>query len=474
MIVVVGLSHRSAPLAVRERLALSAEQIIALLRELLREPEVGESMMISTCNRVELVLGACVEGRVDTAALVEVAKRALSGLAPNAERHLYSHEGEAAVRHLFRVAASLDSLVVGEPQILGQVKAAFDIARRANTVGVVLHRVVSRALRTAKKARTQTGIGAGQVSVPSVALDLAESIFGSLDGRVAALVGSGDMGETVAKLLHQAGASVLVVGRNQARVADLAQRFDGQGYGWDGLEEAIVKADIVVTSTSAPHYVVDHALAIRARKQRRGRSLFFIDVAVPRDVDPAVDDLDGVFLYNVDDLAHVVAESLADRRREAEAAEAIVLADARDYERWLDGEQVTPTIRALHRHFEAVFETELERSLRCKLKHLSDSDRASVRRMLAAALNKALHVPSSRLRRLARGEGADDLLVAETMAQVIQELFFEEDPDAPPSLGPPSLAPPKSDLRRNSPELADPLGSPHVANDSLEMGTNPR
>ncbi len=422
MIVVVGLSHRTAPLSVRERLAFSKDEILSLLRALRRQPEVGEALLLSTCNRVELVAAAS-SAATGLDALALVARRALTQRAPTADRHVYQHEGGAAVLHLFRVATSLDSLVVGEPQILGQVKAAYDAARQAETVGPILHRVVTRAIRAAKRARSTTAIGSGQVSVPSVALDLAERIFGSLQGKAALLLGSGKMGESIAHLLHQAGADLRVIGRNSARVSELSQRFGAEGYGWDSLEAALVEADVVVTSTSAPHHVVDHAMVSRARRHRRGRSLFFIDVAVPRDIDPAVNALDGVFLYNVDDLAHVVAGAVADRQREAESAELIVREEADSYERWLGGEQVTPTIRELRRYFEGVFNAEVDRTLRGRLKHLSEAERQAVQCMVDAALKKALHVPSSRLRQLARGEAGDDPALAEQWAQVVQELF---------------------------------------------------
>ena len=472
MIVVVGLSHRSAPLSVRERLALSSAEIPVFLRELRQHPEVGEALLISTCNRVELVVSARELAKGDLSALVKIARSALAHRAPNADRHLYHYQGGEAVRHLFRVAASLDSLVVGEPQILGQVKAAFDTACQAKTVGAVLHRVVSRALRAAKRARSQTAIGAGQVSVSSVALDLAEQIFGSLDGRTVVLLGSGEMGETVARLLHQSGAKVLVVGRNADRIAALALRFDAQGLSMAELEAALTKADVVVTSTSAPHYVVDHALVSRVRKQRRGRSLFFIDVAVPRDVDPAVGELDGVFLYNVDDLAHVVSESVADRQREAEEAERIVLSEAADYERWLGGEQVTPTIVALRSHFESVISSELERSLRGKLKHLSQTDREALKRMTEAAVNKLLHAPSSRLRRAARGDAGDDQSLADQWASALDELFALEGGAVSerPSIEPPAHSPEGEATRAG----AESMGRSRVNDDSLAAGSTIR
>ena len=241
MIVVVGMSHRHAPIEVRETLALDRKAIQAMLQKLLDEPGVGEAMLLSTCNRVELIV-ASAEGPLGALDPVELAAKAsLQARAPSCEPHLYCRQSADAVRHLFRVASSLDSLVRGEPQILGQVKDAFELARAAGTVGPTLHRVVTRALKAAKRVRTETAIGSGQVSVPTVALDLAEQIFGDLEGRSVALVGSGEMAEAIARLLRQAGTRLLVVGRNRARVDELAKRFQGEPLKWHRLEEALTR-----------------------------------------------------------------------------------------------------------------------------------------------------------------------------------------------------------------------------------------
>lgn len=421
MIVVVGLSHKTAPISVREKIALPKDDIPRVLRQLTSLPSVGEAMLISTCNRVELVAA----GRRGAASDLEQVGReivsALSEIAPGVHAHLYVHAGPEAVRHLFRVASSLDSLVQGEPQILGQVKNAFELARTAGTIGGCLHRTVPRALRAAKRVRTETALGAGQVSVPSVAVDLARQIFGELQGRTVVLLGSGEMAEAVAKLLRNAGTRLLVVGRNEARVSVLAAAVGGEPRGWGELAATLTEADAVITSTSAPGFVVTYEDISAIRKKRKGRSIFFIDLAVPRDVDPRIESLSEAFLYNIDDFERVVSETLSSRRREAEAAEDIVAQETHGWERWADAAQVTPIVVALRLRVGRVLQGELERSLRSRLKHLSADDRAALEAMLEAAINKLLHTPTVNLRTVAADH--DDDYRVEQLVAGISELF---------------------------------------------------
>ncbi len=422
MIVVVGLSHRTAPIAVREKLVLSAEGLPDFLRELVLHPQVGEALLVSTCNRVELVAAGRAGFESDLAQVAQACMDALSRRAPDIAPYLYAHVGGGAVRHLFRVAASLDSMVLGEPQILGQVKDAYELARATGTVGPVLHRTLPRAIRAAKRVRTETAIGSGQVSVPSVAVDLTRQIFGDLAGHIALLVGSGEMAESVARLLKVAGASIVVVGRTLAKAEALANAVGGTARPWAALAESITGADVIVTSTSAPHHVVDFEMVSAARKARKGRSQFFIDLAVPRDVEPRIEELDGEFLYNIDDLSKVVAETLSSRSREAASAEAIVGLEAEGYDRWADAEQATPTIVALRARLSAALEAELSRSLRGKLKHLPGEDRAAISKMLESSVNRLLHQPTLRLRQAAI-ERSPDLLSLEQLSAAIHELF---------------------------------------------------
>ena len=421
MIVVVGLSHHTAPIGVREAIALPAEAVPELLRELCATAGVGEALIVSTCNRVELVAaGRSVDA--DLSSVADACVQALCQRAPQIREHLYRHAGGPAVRHLFRVAASLDSLVLGEPQILGQLKQAFDVAREEHALGPILNRTVPRALRVAKRVRTETSIGSGQVSVPSVGVDLARQIFGEFSGRFVMLVGSGEMAETAAKQLRGAGAKVVVVGRNLDRANEVARAVDGEGRPWTELGATLAEADVVITSTSAKGYVIDYDTVATARKKRRGQSQFLIDLAVPRDIDPRVEKLDGVYLYNVDDLTAQVRESLSARSREAERAEAIVVNEAIGYERWADAEQATPTVVALRARLRAALEIELSRSLKGRLKHLSEDDRAALGKMVDASVNRVLHGPTLRLRQAAAVRGPEALSL-DQLAAALGELF---------------------------------------------------
>jgi glutamyl-tRNA reductase len=444
VIVVVGLSHRTAPIGVREKIALPKAEIPNALKQITGWEHVGEAMLVSTCNRVELVVAGRLGTRSDLESVEHDAVEALASFAPDIRQHLYAHSGKDAVRHLFRVASSLDSIVLGEPQILGQVKDAFELARGAGTVGGCLHRTVPRAIRAAKRVRTETALGAGQVSVPSVAVDLSRQIFNELRGRTVVLIGSGEMAENVAKLLKNAGTRLLVVGRNQARVSVLAGAVGGEPRAWSDLTQALIEADVVITSTSSPSFVVDYEAVAGIRKKRRGRSLFFIDLAVPRDVDPQVENLDAVFLYNIDDFERVVSETLTNRQRESEAAERIVGEETLGWERWAEAAAVTPVIVALRARFGNVLHAELERSMKGRLKHLGSDEKAALETMLEAAVNKLLHAPSTQLRHVATDHEYESWRVEE-LVEALSDLFeldaAIEAVEASPSRPPPAVEP---------------------------------
>lgn len=424
MIVVVGLSHKSAPIQVREQLALPADKIPEFLRELLGGGVVTEALLVSTCNRVELVAAGRGMGQLPEVA--RACQEALAQRAPGVKEHLYAYSGVAAVRHLFKVAASLDSLVLGEPQILGQVKDAYERARDAGTVGSVLHRTLSRAIRTAKRVRSETSIGSGQVSVPSVAVELARQIFGDLKGHQALLVGSGEMAESVARLLQGSGAHIFVVGRTRAKVDELALAVGGEGRAWSDLQATLGEVDVVISSTSAQDFVITYEAAAQARRSRRGRNQFYIDLAVPRDIDPAIERLDGVFLYNIDDFSRVVADTLSTRSREAEVAERIIDAEVEHYDRWAEGQLATPTIVALRHRLTSALKYEAERSLRGRLKHLSLDERAALDKMIEAAVNRLMHRPTVRLRQAAAERSLDGPSF-EQFVEVMNELFLSDD-----------------------------------------------
>jgi glutamyl-tRNA reductase len=424
VIVVVGLSHKSAPIEVRERLALPADVVPGFLRELTDGGVVSEALLVSTCNRVELIATGRGSGKLESVA--EACLDALVRRAPGAGEHLYAYHGTSAVRHLFKVAASLDSLVLGEPQILGQVKDAYELAREAGTVGSVLHRTLSRAIRTAKRVRSETSIGSGQVSVPSVAVDLARQIFGELKGHQALLVGSGEMAENVARLLQGSGARILVIGRTREKVEELALSVGGEGRAWSDLKATLGEVDVVISSTSAQDFVVTYDAVAQARKSRRRRNQFYIDLAVPRDIDPAIERLDGVFLYNIDDFSRVVADTLNTRSREAELAESIIDAEATNYDRWAEGQLATPTIVALRNRLTGALKHELDRSFRGRLKHLSTDERSALEKMVEAAVNRLMHQPTMRLRRAASERSLEGPSF-EQLAETMTELFLSDE-----------------------------------------------
>jgi glutamyl-tRNA reductase len=422
MMVVVGLSHRTAPLEVRERLALPREQLGDLLRQLASRPELGEVLCVSTCNRVEVVAAPRENDPQGLSRASDALRRFLEEIARSngggeIQRHLYAHRGHDAALHLFRVASSLDSIVVGEPQILGQMKEAFEAAQAAGTAGTVLTRVVSRALHAAKRVRSETAIGEGQVSISSVAIDLAHQIFGALSGRVVLLVGAGEMAEAAAQSLEHAGARLVVVNRSHERGVELAQRVGGAHRPWSELDAAVLEADVVISSTSSRGFVLSRELVARSVRQRRGRALFLIDIAVPRDIDPDVNSLDNVFLYDIDDLEGIVQETRKGRAAEAQKAEGIVAEEVRALDAWVEARGVTPTIVALRTKTRSTLQAELERSLAGRLRHLNEADRAALNAMLDAAVNKLLHAPTTHLRKAAaepRGE---------QMAQTLRDLF---------------------------------------------------
>jgi glutamyl-tRNA reductase len=426
MFVVVGLSHHTAPIEVREQMALEREQIEALLKQLVARPEISEALVLSTCNRVEVKV--CAARGVDLQQADRAVRELLGVHAVHLTPHLYSHFGVDALKHLFRVASSLDSLVVGEPQILGQLKQALALAHEVGTVGPGLRRATNHAIRAAKRVRTETALGVGQVSVPSVAVDLTRRIFGDLAGRRAALLGLGEMGQLVAKQLGSEGASLIALGRNPERVAPVAEALGAKACGLDQLEATLIEVDVLVAMTSSTTVVVDRDMIARLRRQRKGRPLFLVDLSVPRNIDPRVNELEDTFLYNVDDLSEIVNETKVSRKGEAERAEQIVLEETRSYERAASAEQATPTVVALRRRVAGILKAEHEKSRRGKLRALSNEQHEAIARMHEAAVNKMLHTLTTRLREAA--QNPEEALALDAMIGALTELF-ELDSDDP-------------------------------------------
>lgn len=398
--VAVGVSHTTAPLELRERLALDGAAGLGVCRALLAEGGVCEAVALSTCNRTELYMYARDSLAARQAALERLAARGAVSpavLAPST----YTHSGEGAIEHLFRVVASLDSMVIGEYQIVAQVREAYETAREGGCTGVVFNRLFRHALEVGKRVRTETAIGEKPVSVSSAAVDLAEQVFGHLDHTTALIIGAGETGELTATHLRARGVrDILVTNRTFAAAREMERRMGGRAVPFEGLESHLAAADVVISSTSAPHYVVTRERVQRATRRRRGRPLFFIDIAVPRDLDPAIADLDGVFLYDIDDLEHVVAHNRAERKKEAVKAQAIVAEELAEVDAWLRALEVAPTIATLREAVERIRTSEMER-LGGRLATLDEEQRAQVEHLTSSIVNKILHLPTVTMKELA-------------------------------------------------------------------------
>jgi glutamyl-tRNA reductase len=399
-IVLVGLNHKTAPVEVRERLAFTDEACADSLRSLVDGEVVREGLIVSTCNRVEILAAAAGQ---KGAAAAERLSRFLGSVrsipVESFSGHLYTHADEAAVRHVFRVASSLDSLVVGEPQVLGQVRHAYSLAVEAGTAGKVLHKLIHQALHVAKRVRNETGIAASAVSISYTAVELGRKIFGSLKGATVLLVGAGEMAELAAQHLASAGATrVLVANRTYETAQRLAVKFGGEAVEFDALEEHLASADIVICSTGAQAYVVTYEMAERARQSRRNRPAFFIDISVPRNIDPAAAKLGNIFVFDVDDLEAVVASNIREREREAERAELIVESEVMQFQQALRNLDIGPTVGALKEKLRDIAREEFMRR-RGSLGELTPEQEQAIEAMLMSAVNKISHPVINRMRR---------------------------------------------------------------------------
>jgi glutamyl-tRNA reductase len=399
---IIGVNHKTAPIEVRERIAISREDLPETTRALAAVPGVVECMIVSTCNRVE-ILAALDSPAADLNSFLHKH----FGLNPELlAPHLYEHRDQEAVRHLFRVAASLDSMVVGEPQILGQVKEAFAVARASGTVGGQLEHLLQSAFAAAKKVRTETEIGSNSVSIASVAVELARKIFGSLQGRTVFLVGAGKMSELAARHLVQQGAgAILVTNRTLERARRMAETFQGKVIPFDQLHEAASQADIVISSTGAPHPIFRREDGQAFLHRRRNRPMFFIDIAVPRDVDPEMGKLEGIFVYDIDDLQQVAAAHMAERSREASDAETLITGEVERFHQRQRAVNVAPAIVALQQQAEEIRQAELKRA-QARLGSLSAEQIAAVEALTRGLVNKFLHPPMQALKQAARESNA--------------------------------------------------------------------
>lgn len=420
-IVLVGVNHKSAPVEVRERLAFTEEACAKELRSLVDGDVVREGLIVSTCNRVEVLTETANERLSDTTERVtQFLSRTEHVSRSFFEAHLYKHTDDDAVRHLFRVTSSLDSMVVGEPQVLGQVRRAYSIALEAGTAGRILNRLVHHAFRVAKRVRSETGIGANAVSISYMAVELGKKIFNTLAGHTALLIGAGEMAEISARHLVNAGVSrVLIANRTEEGAQRLAQELGGETVSFDQFSSHLAEADIVICSTAADHYVITEQMARAALARRRNRPSFFIDISVPRNVDPGIGNIPNVFVFDIDDLESVISSNIREREREAERAELIVESEIMQFQQALRILDIGPTIGALRQKLQDIARIELNKQ-RHRLGPLTAEQESAIETLLLSTVNKISHPV---LRHMRRSFDASD---AETI-QAWREIFGLEE-----------------------------------------------
>lgn len=410
---VIGLNHKTADVEVREKVAFGGDKLAPAIDRLVSLPGVHEGVILSTCNRVELYVNAgnpvSVENEIKNfvSAFHSVDRASL-------DRSLFVHSGDEAIRHVFRVASSLDSMVVGEPQILGQLKDAYEYARENKKTGTLMNRMMNKAISVAKRVRNETRIAENAVSISFAAVELARKIFDDITTKSAMLLGAGEMAELAAKHLINAGVkSMCVSNRTYSRCVELANEFNGRPVKFEDFLTEMEHVDIVICSTGAPTYVVmkDHVKGVM--KARRNRPIFFIDISVPRNLDPAINDLDNVYLYDVDDLQGVVDTNVEQRRIEAEKAEAIVTEEIGNFRKWLASLDAVPTVVALRDRADAIREEETAKALN-KLGACDERTEKVIRSLAHNIINKMLHPPTAAL----RGEAADKEILVDLVRRI--------------------------------------------------------
>jgi glutamyl-tRNA reductase len=396
-IILIGINHKTAPVELRECIAFSEDESASALQTLSRKPHIKELLLFSTCNRVEvLVVTENKREAIDSTKdyIAEVNKIPRQAF----EDALYIHEGDEAVRHVFRVASSLDSMVVGEPQILGQVKDAYRLATEAKVSGVILNRLLHRTFFVAKRIRTETGIGGHAVSISYAAVELGRKIFGSLESKNVLLVGAGEMAElAVEHLIRNKVGDIYVANRTFENGVELARRFNGQALRFEEIADCLKVVDIIISSTGSPDFVITRDQVKGVIRIRRNRPIFFIDIAVPRDIDPQVNRLSNSYVYDIDDLQGVIDENIEDRQKEAIKGERIVDEAVIQFRDWSASLEVVPTIVALRNKLESIAETEIKKTLQSN--KIPESGAQAIKKMADSLINKILHHPTMFLKR---------------------------------------------------------------------------
>ena len=396
-VILIGLNHRTAPLEIRERISFPEEDLTLYLKRLSNLPSLTEGLILSTCNRVELYgIAKNSEGVVNE--LKEFLAHQHNLPLPAIENTLYILKGEEVVKHIFRVASSIDSMVVGEPQILGQLKRAYRLAHTARTTGILLNKLFHKAFSVAKRVRTETSIGNRAVSVSFVAVELAKKIFGHLEGREVLIIGAGEMCELAAQYLTRGGVKkVIVSNRTWERALNLAEKFNGEAIPFTEFPNSLLRVDIVISSTGSPDFILRKEVVSRIIKERKHRPLFFIDIAVPRDIDPQVNSIDNIYLYDIDDLQEVAEVNVKNRQQEARKAEDIVAIEVEKFCRWHQSLDVFPTIVSLLQKLDEIRAKELQKTL-SSLPQLSEKERAALEKLTNSIVKKMLHDPITLLK----------------------------------------------------------------------------
>jgi glutamyl-tRNA reductase len=413
-VLVVGLNHKVADIEVREKLAFDGPKLLEGLIRFKELPEIQEAVIVSTCNRVELY--ANVRDREKAAESIKAFLSEFHSIKRSSlDKALYIYDDIDAIRHVFRVASSLDSMIVGEPQILGQLKDAFELALEKKTTGILLNKLLKKAISVAKRVRTETKIAENAVSISFAAVELARKIFTDLSKRACMLLGAGEMAELAARHLITNGVQeVIVANRTYERACDLAKEFNGRPVKFDDFIREMAHADIVICSTGAPDYILRKNEMQKVMKERKQRQVFLIDISVPRNIDPDINGLDNVYLYNIDDLQSVVDANVFERQREAEHAEKIVAEEIETFIKWQASLDSVPTIKALRERAEEMRKEELDRLLN-KVAGLGEKEREAIEYMATALMNKLIHPPTAALK-----DSAED---KESLVALVRKLY---------------------------------------------------
>lgn len=408
-ILLLGLNHKTAPVELRESLAFSLEESACAMETIHMLPFLSEVLFLSTCNRVEFLV--TTENTTRTEQSIKTFISEFKNIpVKQFEEVFYFYHGDEAVRHVFRVAASLDSMIVGEPQILGQIKAAYSLACQKKTCGVILNKLLHSTFTIAKQIRNQTGIGGSAVSISYAAIELGKKIFGSLEEKKALLIGAGEMAElAVEHLMRNKVGNIFVANRTFERGVELAQRFQGKGILFEEIEDSLSYVDIIISSTSSSGYVISRNQVKGMMRKRRNRPVFFIDIAVPRDIDPAINSLDNAYVYDIDDLKGIIEENIEERKKEAVKGERMVDEAVIRFRKWHESLEVVPTIVALRKKIDTIARVEVEKTLK-SLDHLSKNDTQLIRRMTDAIINKILHYPTVFLKNNKSGKDTSESL----------------------------------------------------------------